>query len=198
MSEPSAATTASRRLPKWVWIVLGALAAALIVVLVLVLGRSTPDAPPAVTAPSASATESPSPTPSETPTPAPDEPGLDADLTENFLAALNSGNTSIFAQGGYFSDPIQVVGAASGLNQAMTPVEAVSAIDPLLSLEIAEPWEEASAADIETYRSGAYAEYFPDGAIVVKSSQDHVISFIGSGHTVTTLFLVMVTDSLLP
>lgn len=185
-------------MPVWGWVVIAVLVAAIIAIAVMFGMRGA--TPEASTTPTPSETTSPSPTAAETPTPAPSESAtaLDPALTETFLAALNSGNTAVFAQGGYFSDPILVVAAASGLNEEMSPVDAVNELAPLLSLELPEPWSEASAADIETYRSGDYAEYFPDGAIVVKSTQNHVISFIGSDNTVTTLFFAMVTDSLLP
>jgi hypothetical protein len=206
MSEPTPpsettppAAPPTRRMPVWGWVVITVLGIALVALAVTFAMRgATPSPAPAESASETATEAAPAPSDTPTPTPPPAADALDPALTENFLAALNSGNTAIFAQGGYFSDPILVVAAASGLNELMSPEDAVSALDPLLSLEIAEPWSEASAADIEVYRSGAYAEYFPDGAIIVKSTQNHVISFIGSDHTVTTLFFAMVTDSLLP
>jgi hypothetical protein len=187
-------------MPAWGWVVIAVLVVAIVAIAVAFGMRAATPGASTDPAPTETSSETASPPPSEAPSPTPtEEPtALDPDLTENFLAALNSGNTAIFAQGGYFSDPILVVGAASGLNEQMSPADAVAELDPLLSLEIAEPWSEASAADIEVYRSGDYAEHFPDGAIIVKSTQNHVISFIGSDHTVTTLFFAMVTDSLLP
>ncbi len=183
-------------MPVWGWVVIAVLVAAIVAIAVAFGMRGA--TPEASTTPTP--TETASPTAVETPAPTPSESAaaLDPALIETYLAALNSGNTAVFAQGGYFSDPILVVAAASGLNEEMSPVDAVNELAPLLSLELPEPWSEASAADIETYRSGDYAEYFPDGAIIVKSTQNHVISFIGSDHTVTTLFFAMVTDSLLP
>lgn len=74
----------------------------------------------------------------------------------------------------------------------------MNVLNPMLSLELPEPWQLASDADIATYRSGFYAQYFPDGAIVVNSTQGHVIVFIGAGRDVETLFFAMVEDSLLP
>jgi hypothetical protein len=157
--------------------------------------RGIPD-PDRVGDPSPSATVSPSPSP--TPTPTPSAPPLDESLIETFVAALNSGNTAVFAEGGYFSDPILVVAADSDLNDELSPVDAVKALDPLLTLDEPEPWHAVAAEDRAAYRTGPYAEFFPAGAIVVQSTTDHVIAFIGSDRTVTTLFFAASTDSLLP
>ena len=203
MSDPATPPTAplaTRRFPAWGWVVISVLVLVIVALAVVFTVRgATPAASPT---PTDSVTPSPSPTvttsPSPTPTPTPSAPPLDESLVETFLAALNSGNTAVFAQGGYFSDPIRVVAAASDLDDELSPVDAVTALDPLLTLDVPEPWQLASADDIDTYRAGPYAQFFPEGAIVAKSTADHVVVFIGSDRTVTTLFFATVTDSLLP
>lgn len=197
MSDPTAPATA-RRFPAWGWVAISVLVVALVALAVVFTVRGAiPEASPSP-GETGTVTPSPSATDTTTPTPTPTTAPLDESLVVTFLAALNSGNTAVFAQGGYFSDPIRVVAAASDLDDELSPVDAVSALDPLLTLDDPEPWHVASAEDTDTYRAGPYAQFFPEGAIVVQSTADHVIVFIGSGRSVTTLFFAAATESLLP
>ena len=52
------------------------------------------------------------------------------------------------------------------------------------------PWDLAlSDSVLASYRSGPFGQYFPEGAIVARSSDGHVFSFIGHDKTVTTMFM---------
>jgi hypothetical protein len=201
-AEPKPADDRGRTLPSWVWILISVLLLGLVVVSVLLLirfGPTTPTDLPTSTAestPTATATQTPSPVP--TPTPPSDQGTFDADMSSIVLEILNSGNTAVFAQGGYFSDPILVSAAASGLNEPMTPQDAVAAMQFLVNGQADNSWTLATDADLATYRAGPYGGHFPEGAIVAKSVNSHVVSFIGDHRIITNMFMVGVTDTLNP
>ena len=59
------------------------------------------------------------------------------------------------------------------------------------------PWDLAlSDSVLAGYRAGPYGQYFPVGAIVARSHDGHVFSFIGHDSTITTMFLAA-SDELL-
>lgn len=115
---------------------------------------------------------------------------------------LNSQNTAVLAQGGTFSTPVIVVLVDEGPPQTMSsetlsPDDAVQAMQPMFTALEPTPWNLAlSEAELASYRSGPYGDYFPMGAIVAKSSDGHVFSFIGHGSTITTMFMAT-SDGLL-
>jgi hypothetical protein len=114
------------------------------------------------------------------------------------LEIMNSGNTAVFAQGGYFSDPILVSAAASDMNGPITPQDAVASMQFLVNGQADNSWSLASAADLAIYRAGPYGANFPEGAIVVKSVNSHVVSFIGDKRVITNMFIAGVSDTLNP
>jgi hypothetical protein len=203
-AESKPADDRGRTLPSWAWVLISVLLLGLVVLAVLLLirfGPTTPTDLPTSTAestPSATATETPTPVPTPTPTPPSDQGTFDADMSSIVLEILNSGNTAVFAQGGYFSNPILVSAAASGLNEPMTPDDAVGAMQFLVNGQADNSWSLATDADLAIYRAGPYGGHFPEGAIVAKSVNSHVVSFIGDQRTITIMFIVGVTDTLNP
>ena len=199
-SEPNAA----RRSPTWVWIALSVLLLALVVGSVLLLIRFGPNAPtyaPSATpdiAPTATPTASLTPVPTPTPTSPVGQGTFDSDMTGVVLEILNSGNTAVLDQGGYFTDPILVIAAASDLNKHQTPADAVTSMQFLIDGQAANSWGAVSDTDLATYRSGQYGQNFPAGAIVVQSVTGHVISFIGDRRSITTMFISAQPDPLRP
>jgi hypothetical protein len=205
----AARTPGGRRLgplPVWLWIVLTAIAVILLIVLGVALfaGGGTPSAAPSPTPGATSATPTPSETPSATPTPTPtattDPSGqgtFDSDLP-NFLSdALNSQNTAVLSQSGTFSNPVFVLAANSDLQENMSPDDAVGSMQFMFTPGDTNPWDLAlSDSVLAGYRAGPYAQYFPVGAIVARSHDGHVFSFIGHDSTITTMFLAASDDLL--
>jgi hypothetical protein len=198
-------------LPVWLWIVL----AAILVIVLFILGVALfagGVTPSSIVSPSLSPSESSaSPTPSVTPTPsatATTTPtptaGNDAgqgtfdSALPNFLSdTLNSQNTAVLSQSGTFSNPVFVVAANSDLTQNMTPDDAVSAMDFMFTPSDPNPWDLAlSDSLLAGYRAGPFGQYFPVGAIVARSHDGHVFSFIGHDSTITTMFMAASEDLL--
>ena len=196
-------------LPIWAWVVIAIAALAIIALIAALLiwgdgkrnalATSTPSA--SSTSPISSATPSASVTP--TPTPTPTAPGgvgqgtFDSDLSSFVSDALNSQNTAVLAQSGTFSNPIFVLAANSGLTQNMTPDDAVNAMGFMFTPSDPHPWDLAlSDGTLAGYRAGPYGEYFPSGAIVARSHDGHVFSFIGHDSTITTMFMAASEDLL--
>lgn len=202
-----AAAPGGRRLgplPVWLWIVLAVVALVLLIVLAIALfaGGGSPSAidtltPTATAAPTASEAPSATPTPSATAANAAGQGTFDSDLP-NFLSdALNSQNTAVLSQSGTFSNPIFVIGANSDLSENMTPDDAVSAMQFMFTPGDPNPWDLALTDSVLAgYRAGPYGQYFPVGAIVARSHDGHVFSFIGHDSTITTMFLAA-SDELL-
>ena len=190
-------------LPVWLWVVLAVIAGVLLIILgvALVARDGTPSLP---SSPSPSATSA-SPTASETPSPSPTATAggpagqgtFDSDLP-NFLSdTLNSQNTAVLAQGGTFSDPVFVLAANSDLSENMTPDDAVTAMQFMFTPGDPNPWDLAlSDSVLAGYRAGPYGQYFPVGAIVARSHDGHVFSFIGHDATITTMFMSASDDQL--
>lgn len=203
-NEPRSSTDeprARRRgvLPWWLWVSLALVIVAVLIIVALPLlsggGSSvTPSSNPTVPA---SASPSPTSSASSPPTPTPTPTGTDlgqgtftSEMFGYMSDVLNSQNTSVLAQSPNFSNPVLVVAANSGLNQNMSPDDAVSAMGSMFTPLDPNPWDLALPNTVlETYRSGPYGQYFPQGAIVAKSHDGHVFSFIGNGSTITTMFM---------
>jgi hypothetical protein len=195
-------------LPVWLWIVLIAIAVILLIVsgIALFAGGGTPASigSPSPSDSSASATPSQTSTPSETPsaTPTPTSGGaeqgtFDSALPDFLSDTLNSQNTAVLAQSGTFSNPVFVLAANSGLTQNMTPDDAVGAMDFMFTPSDPNPWDLAlSDSVLAGYRAGPYGAYFPVGAIVARSHDGHVFSFIGHDSTITTVFMAASEDLL--
>ncbi len=195
-------------LPVWLWIVLAAIVLILLILLAIVLfggGKPTSIASPSPTESSASPTPSETPAASATTTPTPvptagnnvGQGTFDSALP-NFLSdTLNSQNTAVLSQSGTFSNPIFVIAANSGLNQNMTPDDAVSAMGFMFTPSDPNPWDLAlSDSVLAGYRAGPFGRYFPVGAIVARSHDGHVFSFIGHDSTITTMFMAGSDDLL--
>jgi hypothetical protein len=142
---------------------------------------------------------SPTPTPTPSPT-AGNSVGqgtFDSDLPAFLSDTLNSQNTAVLAQSGTFSNPIFVLAANSDLNENMSPEDAVGTMDFMFTPSDPNPWDLAlSDSVLAGYRAGPYGQYFPVGAIVARSHDGHVFSFIGHDSTITTMFLAA-SDELL-
>ena len=210
MSDEPAQRPGARRLgplPVWLWIVLAVVALVLLIVLAVALfaggGRPSSAGSPSPTESSASPTSSPTPTASATPT-ATTAPGNDAgqgtfdsDLPNFISDTLNSQNTAVLSQSGTFSNPIFVLAANSDLSENMTPDDAVQAMQFMFTPSDPDPWDLAlSDSVLAGYRSGPYGQYFPVGAIVARSHDGHVFSFIGHESTITTMFMAASDDLL--
>jgi len=191
-------------LPVWLWIVLVIVAVVLLTILgfALFAGGGAPSASGSPTA-TGSASPTPSDTPSATPTPTPtassaaDQGTFDSDLPNFISDTLNSQNTAVLVEGGTFSNPIFVLAANSDLNENMTPEDAVTAMQFMFTPEDPNPWNLAlSDSVLAGYRAGPYGQYFPVGAIVARSHDGHVFSFIGHDSTITTMFMAASEDLL--
>jgi hypothetical protein len=195
---------APRRAPNWVWVLLSVLLLAIVIGSVLLLirfGPNTPSYAPTATpdsSPTATPTESLTPVPTPTPTSPVGQGTFDSDMTGVVLEILNSGNTAVFDQGGYFTNPILVIAAASDLNEHQTPTDAVMSMQFLVEGQADNSWAVVTDTDLATYRSGPYGQNFPEGAIVVQSVTGHVISFIGDHRSIITMFISAQPDPLHP
>lgn len=105
-------------------------------------------------------------TPTLSPTPVP--------IKDNIEAAIGTMNTATLE--GYIASSVTVVLAASEFGGPRTPAQAITDLNYLSSAT--GPWDFDLPADvISAYQSGFYAQYFPDGAIVGKSSDNYIVSF---------------------
>lgn len=139
-------------------------------------------------APSASPTTTTSVSPSSAPSESPD--GIPADLRETVVDAMNSGNTAAIE--GYLAPSVYIVYAASEYAGDVTD-HGVVVDDLSASTADGVTWDFDLPADlIDKYRSNpgagdAYAPYFPENALVGKSSADRVLSFTVEGGLITTI-----------
>ena len=212
-SEPARSDNPFRQklgpLPIWLWVVLVVIAGVLLVILgfALIARDGTPSAVRSPSPSPSGSSASPTPSATETPTPTPspsataggptDQGTFDSDLP-NFLSdTLNSQNTAVLAQSGTFTDPVFVLAANSGLTQNMHPEDAVSAMDFMFTYEDPNPWDLALPDSVLAgYRAGPYGQYFPVGAIVARSHDGRVFSFIGHDSSITTMFMAASEDLL--
>ena len=122
---------------------------------------------------------------------------FDSTLTDYVSTALDSQNTAVLSDGGTFSNPVYVVVAKSGQSSSMTPDDAVTAMQFMFISGDPNPWDLALPEGVlATYRTGPYGDYFPVGAIVARSHDGHVFSFIGHDSTITTMFMAASEDML--
>jgi hypothetical protein len=142
--------------------------------------------PPAPTPEPTVASETPVETP--TPTPTVETSTLsDADYL-NLSESISSGNTA--ALEGYLADDFSVIIAASECCMDMSVVESLNALAYVNNAT--GPWTfPTDPADVATYQTGSYAQYFPEGAYVGNSSDDDpfIVSFTIVGDKVTTIFM---------
>lgn len=204
---PASARPATRRLgplPVGLWIVLIVVAVVLLIILGVALfaGGGGPSAAGSPT-PTASESSTPSDTPSETPSPSPtasstaDQGAFDSDLSNFISDTLNSQNTAVLAQSGTFSNPIFVIAANADGAGNMTPEDAVNSMQFMFTPDDPNPWDLAlSDSVLAGYRAGPFGQYFPVGAIVARSHDGHVFSFIGHDSTITTMFMAASEDLL--
>jgi len=113
---------------------------------------------------------------------------------ENIKDAISSGNTA--ALEGRMADSVSVIIAASEGVGARTPAQAVGDIDYVI--DSGATWDfNLSAATLDDYATGDYAQYFPDGVFVGKSSEDKVIAFIFDANAkIKTVFMSASADLL--
>jgi len=206
-ADPAPEHRAARRLgplPVWLWIVLVVVAVLLLVILGVALfaGGGAPSAAGSPT-PTESTSSTPSDTPSATPSPSPtassaaDQGTFDSDLPNFISDTLNSQNTAVLAQSGTFSNPIFVIAANADGAGNMTPEDAVNSMQFMFTPEDPNPWDLAlSDSVLAGYRAGPFGQYFPVGAIVARSHDGHVFSFIGHDSTITTMFMAASEDML--
>jgi hypothetical protein len=122
---------------------------------------------------------------------------FDSAMFDYMSDVLNSQNTAVLDQGGTFSNPVHVIVANSGQDSDLSPFDAVSAMSSMFTPVDPNAWDLALPDGVlESYRSGPYGDYFPAGAIVAKSFDGHVFSFIGHDKTITTMFMAA-SDNLL-
>jgi hypothetical protein len=194
-------------LPVWLWIVLAAIVVIILIVLGVALfgggGKPASIASPSPTESSASPTPSPTPTASATPTPTSGggsdvgQGTFDSDLPNFISDTLNSQNTAVLSQSGTLSNPVFMTAANSDLSQNMTPDDAVDAMAFMFTPSDPNPWDLALPDSVLAgYRAGPFGAYFPVGAIVARSHDGHVFSFIGHDSTITTVFMAGSEDLL--
>lgn len=163
-----------------------------IAMLVIVLGLSgcsadaaagPPPTPAASGTPTAS--EQPTPDPQESASRAPEPSGL----AERLADAISSGDTAALER--YVSEPTRVVIAASEADVRY------SAVDAVLALDYVHPgvgvWDfDLSPAVLAGFAAHpAYAEFFPEDAVVGRSDSGAVVSFVPNGELVGTIFMAM-------
>lgn len=160
----------------------------------LALAACTPGSPP---------DDSPSPgptvvvTPSETPMPVETDGGTgasDAQLRANVVDAMNSGNTAAIE--GYLAASVHVTYAASEYEGDVTdPALVVQNLTALTGPGIT--WDfDLPAATLDNYANNpghypSYADDFPEGALVGRSSARAVVSFAIAGGQITRVFIAL-------
>ncbi len=204
-SDGSAVSVGTKRrntLPWWLWALIVAIVVGMLALVAIpILTANKPNVTPSVSpTPSITATQAPTPSNTASPTPTPTDVGqgtFDSDMFNYMSDVLNSQNTAVLDQGGTFSNPVHVVAANSGQDSNLTPTNAVAAMSFMFTPMDPNPWDLAlSDSVLASYRSGPFGQYFPEGAIVARSSDGHVFSFIGHDKTVTTMFMSVSDDYL--
>ncbi len=202
----TATPPAARRVPIWLWIVIAVAVVAIAVTTVLLLTARHPSTNAAghSPAPSHSATASATPATSSTPSPTPGETAIagggtfDSSMDDYIASALDTQNTATFSDGGVFTNPIEVVAAASDQSGPMNPDDAVNSMSFMFDPTAAHDWDLAlPASTIASYRSGPYGYFFPEGAIVARSFDGHVFSFVGHDRLITAMYMAASEDLLL-
>jgi len=146
----------------------------------------TPVADPTSTLSPVSAT----PTPDATIPTAPEPEVIPAEMKANIVDAMNSGNTA--AIDGYLAPSVFIIYAASENAGDVTDHRII--VDDLTNATAdGVTWDfDLPASLIENYRNnpgagGSYTPYFPQNALVGKSSADFVLSFTVEGGLITTI-----------
>ncbi|MES2172104.1 MAG: hypothetical protein V4479_15505 [Actinomycetota bacterium] len=193
----------ARRVPIWLWVVIAVVAVALIATAVLLLTAKHPVAvathsPQPSHSPTAPVTASTTPTPTTSQTALPAAGAFDSSMDDYIASALDTQNTAVFSDGGVFTDPIVVVAAASDQSGPMAPDDAVSSMSFMFDPTAAHDWDLAlPAITIAAYRAGPYGYFFPAGAIVARSFDGHVFSFVGHDKLITAMYMAASEDLLL-
>jgi hypothetical protein len=197
----TATPPASRRIPVWLWIVIAVIVLAVIGAAVFLL-IDRPTSVNSVRSPAPSRSQSPSA--SATPTPTPSQSAVagggtfDSSMDDYVASALDTQNTAVLSDGGVFTNPVDVVAAASDQNGPLSPDAAVDAMAFMFDPSTEETWNLAlPASTIAAYRAGPYGYFFPVGAIVARSADSHVFSFVGHDRLITTMYMVGSEDLLL-
>ena len=160
----------------------------LVLPLLTACGATTPEpaaepSTPAVAEPTSpgppSEAASPSPTPSSEPGAACTEVAPDANTIENLQAVVNTANTEPLL--GWVAPTVDVVLAASEAYGPLDPIPATLALADFLMTDHSTPPAEYEfalpAATLDAYRAGAYAQYFPETALVGRGSDNRVVAF---------------------
>lgn len=122
---------------------------------------------------------------------------FDSGMYEHVSAVLYSQDLGPLAVGGNFSDPITVLVANGAAAAALTPMDAAKSMDSMFTPLDPNPWDLALPNSVlESYRGVPYGEYFPVGAIVARSFDGHVFSFIGHDRLITSMFMAASEDFL--
>jgi hypothetical protein len=149
------------------------------------------DPEPSLTPADASETPSAVPTPIETPVES-DPDAIPADMRANIIDAMNSGNTA--ALDGYLAASVHITYAASEYEGDVS--DHVLIVNDLT--EVTSPtatWDfDLPASVVEGYAAfgyPAYADDFPAGALVGRSSEDKVVSFVVADGLITRILLAL-------
>ena len=164
-------------------------ALALAATLLTACGPGTPDAEPTASVTPASTIPTTEPT-----TPAPDPVDVDADLRANIVDAISSGNTA--ALEGYLAPTVHLTYCASEAEGDTDDAGLV--IDNLTDLTSSgASWDfDLPASTLDTYANDpghypAYADDFPEGAVVGLSSEKKVVSFVTADALITRIFICL-------
>lgn len=119
-----------------------------------------------------------------------------ADTIANIKASIASDNTA--ALEGYMAASVTVIRAATGGpdNGPQTPAQAIKSLDYLKGAT--DPWNfELPAATLAKYRTGDYKQFFPETAVVGKSTNNYVVSFtFNSAGKINGIFMSVNSDLL--
>lgn len=113
---------------------------------------------------------------------------------ESIKESISSGNTAALES--RMADSVLVIIAASEGVGVRTPAQAVGDIDYVINLTAT--WDfSLSTTTLDDYATGDYAQYFPGGALVGKSTENKVISFIFDADAkINTVFMSVSADLL--
>lgn len=106
----------------------------------------------------------------------------------NIKDAVSSKNTAALEQ--LMATKVTVLIAASGGVGERTPAQAVKDLDYVINGGTS-PWDFGLTTEtLTSYRSKSYAQYFPLGAVVGKSSNKYVVSFLFNDEgKITAIFM---------
>ena len=130
------------------------------------------------------------PTPDATIPTAPEPETIPLDMRANIVDAMNSGNTAAIE--GYLAPSVYIVYAAS--ENAGDVTDHTLIVNNLTNVTgDGITWDfDLPESLIENYRNnpgagGSYTRYFPENALVGKSSEDYVLSFTVEAGLITTI-----------